>query len=51
MSDIPKKDELVSEGLLVEEMINYQEGSVVSRTLLQKDAGTVTLFALQSSGS
>ncbi|MFW5861193.1 MAG: cupin domain-containing protein [Spirochaetota bacterium] len=45
MSDIPKKDELVSEGLLIEEMISYQEGSVVSRTLLQKDTGTVTLFA------
>ncbi|MGD2218313.1 MAG: cupin domain-containing protein [Gemmatimonadales bacterium] len=27
------------------EMIDYQDGSVVSRTLLKKKTGTVTLFA------
>jgi quercetin dioxygenase-like cupin family protein len=27
------------------DLINYQEGSVVSRTLIDKKAGTVTLFA------
>jgi len=27
------------------EMMQYQEGSVVSRTLLEKEAGTVTVFA------
>ncbi len=27
------------------ELINYQEGAVVSRTLVNKNAGTVTLFA------
>ena len=27
------------------DLINYQEGSVVSRTIIDKDAGTVTLFA------
>ncbi len=27
------------------EMVNYQEGSVVSRTLMKKDHGTLTLFA------
>ena len=26
-------------------LINYQEGAVVSRTLIDKKAGTVTLFA------
>ena len=26
-------------------LINYQEGSVVSRTIIDKKAGTVTLFA------
>jgi quercetin dioxygenase-like cupin family protein len=26
-------------------MINYQEGSIVSRTIIDKKAGTVTLFA------
>ena len=27
------------------ELIDYQEGSVVSRTIVDKEAGTVTLFA------
>lgn len=27
------------------EMIDYQEGSVVSRTIVKKETGTVTLFA------
>ncbi|MBN2556717.1 MAG: cupin domain-containing protein [Anaerolineales bacterium] len=27
------------------EMMQYQEGSVVSRTLLEKEGGTVTVFA------
>ena len=27
------------------DLINYQEGSVVSRTIMDKKAGTVTLFA------
>lgn len=27
------------------ELVSYQEGSVVSRTLIKKGAGTVTLFA------
>ncbi len=29
----------------LKEMVEYQEGSVVSRTLIKKDTGTVTLFA------
>lgn len=30
------------------EMIEYQEGSVVSRTLIEKNTGTVTLFAFDT---
>jgi quercetin dioxygenase-like cupin family protein len=30
---------------LLENLVNYQEGSVVSRTLIDKKIGTVTLFA------
>ncbi|MCP4230592.1 MAG: cupin domain-containing protein, partial [bacterium] len=26
-------------------LLNYQDGSVVSRTVIQKEVGTVTLFA------
>ena len=29
----------------LDEMIDYQEGSVVSRTLINKEEGTVTLFS------
>jgi len=29
----------------LEKMLDYQEGSVVSRTLISKDEGTVTLFS------
>ena len=31
--------------LNVESMLDYQESSVVSRTLVNKDVGTVTLFS------
>ena len=27
------------------DLVNYQDGSVVSKTLIKKEAGTVTLFA------
>jgi len=30
---------------LLTDLVNYQEGSVVSKTLIQKETGTVTLFA------
>jgi len=29
----------------VNDLVNYQDGSVVSRTLIKKETGTVTLFA------
>ncbi|MCR4393627.1 MAG: cupin domain-containing protein [Dehalococcoidales bacterium] len=45
-----KKKAVSSETLLAKaasmnNLINYQEGSVVSRTLIDQPAGTVTLFA------
>lgn len=33
------------EVMKVSEMIDYQEGSIVSRTLIDKGTGTVTMFA------
>jgi quercetin dioxygenase-like cupin family protein len=36
---------LLSKPLKINELVNYQEGSIVSRTLIDKNAGTVTLFA------
>ncbi len=29
----------------LDDLVSYQQGSVVSRTLIDKDAGTITLFA------
>ncbi len=38
-------DDLVSQVVTLADLVEYQEGSVVSRTVLKKDTGTVTLFA------
>jgi len=40
-----KKDKLVAKASSLQELIDYQEGSVVSRTIIDKKTGTVTLFA------
>lgn len=37
--------DLTSQVMNLETMIEYQEGSVVSRTVIGKKSGTVTLFA------
>ena len=37
--------DLTSQTLTLNDMITYQEGSVVSRTLVDKKVGTLTLFA------
>lgn len=38
------KNELEAKASNLRDLIGYQEGSVVSRTLIDKKAGTVTLF-------
>ena len=40
-----KEDKLAAQVLPLSDLIDYQEGSVVSRTLVDKETGTVTLFA------
>ena len=45
-SQIMKKEVLVLDSLL-----DYQEGSVVSRALINKDVGTVTLFSFDKGES
>jgi quercetin dioxygenase-like cupin family protein len=40
--DLIKEDVKIHD---LEKMLDYQEGSVVSRTLINKDEGTVTLFS------
>jgi quercetin dioxygenase-like cupin family protein len=36
------------EATILTELVDYQQGSVVSRTLIDKKAGTVTLFAFDA---
>jgi quercetin dioxygenase-like cupin family protein len=36
---------LAAQAVALTDLISYQEGSVVSRTIIDKKAGTVTLFA------
>lgn len=43
-----QKNNLASQASDLASLIDYQEGSVVSRTLIDKDSGTVTLFAFDA---
>jgi quercetin dioxygenase-like cupin family protein len=43
-----QKNNLVAQASDLASLIDYQEGSVVSRTLIDKDTGTVTLFAFDA---
>jgi quercetin dioxygenase-like cupin family protein len=40
-----KKQELIAQVSNLSSLIDYQEGSVVSRTIIDKKTGTITLFA------
>jgi quercetin dioxygenase-like cupin family protein len=40
-----QNDELKQEATNLAELVEYQAGSIVSRTLIDKGTGTVTLFA------
>jgi quercetin dioxygenase-like cupin family protein len=40
-----KKEKLGAKATQLADLIEYQDDSVVSRTLIDKEAGTVTLFA------
>jgi quercetin dioxygenase-like cupin family protein len=44
-------EKLVAAPARLAELVDYQEGAVVSRTLLAKPAGTVTLFAFDAGQS
>ena len=39
------KDDVKGQAVRVAELLNYQDEAIVSRTLLESKAGTVTLFA------
>jgi quercetin dioxygenase-like cupin family protein len=40
-----KTEQLLGEGIQLGGLLDYQQGSVVSRTIIKNPAGTVTLFA------
>ncbi len=39
------KTEIIAKAMNLGEMLSYQQGAVVSRTLIKKDNGTATVFA------
>jgi quercetin dioxygenase-like cupin family protein len=45
MNDEKERDEIVAKALKLKDLAEYQIGSIVSRTLIDKTTGTVTLFA------
>lgn len=40
-----KMDRLIARAISMADLVDYQEGAVVSRTIIAKSTGTVTLFA------
>ncbi len=44
-------DKIIAKSAAVEELTDYQNGSIVSRILINKKAGTVTLFAFDEGQS
>ena len=42
---MPETNKLAAQPANPNSLIDYQEGSVVSRTIINKNAGTITLFA------
>ncbi len=39
------ENKLIERALSLKELVEYQDGSIVSKEVLKKDTGTVTLFA------
>ena len=44
-NDQGNKEDLVARAIELKDLVEYQEGSIVSRTIIEKKTGTVTLFA------
>ena len=49
--NVAKTSEFTDRGMALEGLVDYQEGSVVSRTVMNSPAGTVTLFAFDGGQS
>jgi quercetin dioxygenase-like cupin family protein len=48
MEMVETDDELKAKALGLAELVGYQDGSVVSRTLIDKPTGTVTMFSFDA---
>jgi quercetin dioxygenase-like cupin family protein len=48
MTKSEKPENLIAQAINLTEIIGYQTGSVVSRTIIDKESGTVTLFAFDA---
>jgi len=51
MENKKSNEELLAQVFKMADMVSYQEGSVVSRTLVNQKTGTITLFAFDAGGS
>ena len=45
MAKIEKKEDLRGRALKAKDLVGYDKGAVVSRTIIQKQVGTVTIFS------
>jgi len=43
-----ENSDLSGEVISLDELVDYQDGSIVSHTLLKKDTGTITVFAFDA---
>jgi len=45
MNEEKERDDIMAKALKLADLAEYQAGSIVSRTLIEKPTGTITLFA------
>jgi quercetin dioxygenase-like cupin family protein len=45
MKEVPEGENIIGKVMNLPELVDYQGGSVVSKTLIDKKVGTITLFA------
>lgn len=48
---MPQNQDISGQALVLAELVNYQDASIVSRTIIKKDTGTVTVFAFSQGQS
>jgi len=51
MAKEARNEKITAQAMKLDGMICYQKGAIVSRTLIEEDAGTVTLFAFDEKQS